>query len=57
MYPRSKQENFGETTDMLPLYAYLNKMFRRIVTHREGDRTKILTYNKNILAVMAPNAN
>jgi hypothetical protein len=57
MYPRSKQENFGETTDMLPLYAYLNKLFRRTVTHREGDRTKILTYNKNILAVMAPNAN
>jgi hypothetical protein len=57
MYPRSKQENFGETTDMLPLYAYLNKLFRRTVTHREGDRTKILTYNKNILAAMAPNAN
>jgi hypothetical protein len=27
------------------------------VTPREGDVTKILTYNKNILAVMAPNAN
>jgi hypothetical protein len=24
MYPRSKQGNFGETTDMLPFYAYLN---------------------------------
>jgi hypothetical protein len=24
MYPRSKQENFGETTDMLLFYAYLN---------------------------------
>jgi hypothetical protein len=22
MYPRSKQGNFGETTDMLPFYAY-----------------------------------
>jgi hypothetical protein len=24
MYPRSKQGNFGDTTDMLPFYAYLN---------------------------------
>jgi hypothetical protein len=42
---------------MLPFYAYLNRLFRRIVTPREGDGTKILTYNKNILAAMAPNAN
>jgi hypothetical protein len=27
------------------------------VTHREGDGTKILAFNKNILAAMAPNAN
>jgi hypothetical protein len=27
------------------------------VTPREGDETKILSYNKNILAAMAPNAN
>jgi hypothetical protein len=27
------------------------------LTPREGDGTKILAYNKNILAVMAPNAN
>jgi hypothetical protein len=24
MYPINKQENFDETTDMLPFYAYLN---------------------------------
>jgi hypothetical protein len=24
MYPSSKQGNFGEITDMLPFYAYLN---------------------------------
>jgi hypothetical protein len=57
MYPRSKQGNFGETTNMLPFYAYLNRLFRRTVTHREGDVTKILDYNKNILAAMTPNAN
>jgi hypothetical protein len=42
---------------MLPFYAYLNRLFRRIVAPREGDGTKIPAYNKNILAVMAPNAN
>jgi hypothetical protein len=57
MYPRSKQGNFGETTDMLPFYAYLNRLFRRIVNPRVGDGTKILAYNKNILAAMAPNTN
>jgi hypothetical protein len=57
MYPRSKQGNFGETTDMLPFYAYLNRLFRRTVTPREGDGTKILAYNKNIITAMTPNAN
>jgi hypothetical protein len=57
MYPRNKQGNFCETTDMLPFYAYLNRLFMRTVTPREGDGTKILAYNENILAVMAPNAN
>jgi hypothetical protein len=42
---------------MLPFYAYLNRLFRRTVTPRDGDMTKILTYNKNILAAMTPNVN
>jgi hypothetical protein len=42
---------------MLPFYAYLNRLFRRTVTPRKGDETKILSYNKNILAVMTHNAN
>jgi hypothetical protein len=48
---------FCETTDMLPFYVYLNWLFRRTVTPREGDGTKILAYNKNTLAATAPNAN
>jgi hypothetical protein len=42
---------------MLPLYAYLNRLFKRTVTLREVDGTKILAYNMNILAAMAPNVN
>jgi hypothetical protein len=57
VYPRSKQGNFGEAMDMLPFYAYLNWLFRRTMTPREGYGTKILAYNKNILAAMASNAN
>jgi hypothetical protein len=57
MYPKSKQRNFGEITDMIPFYAYLNRLFRRTVIPREGDGAKIPPYNKNILVVMAPNAN
>jgi hypothetical protein len=54
MYPRNKQGNFGETTNMLSFYAYLNYFFRRTVTPREGDETKISAYNKNILYAMPP---
>jgi hypothetical protein len=54
MYLRGKQGNFGEITDMLPFYAYLNRLFRRTMTPREGDVAKIPAYNKNILAAMAP---
>jgi hypothetical protein len=57
MHPRSKQENLGETTDMLPFYAYLTQLFRRIMTPRKGDGSKILAYNENILSAMAPNEN
>jgi hypothetical protein len=44
MFLRRKQGNFGETTDMLPFYPYINQLFRRTVTRREGDGTKILAY-------------
>jgi hypothetical protein len=57
MSPRSKKRNFGDTTYMRPFYAYLNQLFRRTVTPREGGGTKTPAYNKNILAAMTPNAN
>jgi hypothetical protein len=57
IYSRSKQEDIGETMDMLPFDAYLNQLFRRTVTPREGDGTKIQSYYKNILAAMVPNTN
>jgi hypothetical protein len=40
--------------NMLPFYAYINRLFSRTLTPSLGDGTKILAYNKNILAAMAP---
>jgi hypothetical protein len=57
MHSRSKQGNFGETTCMLPFYVYINRLFRRVLTPRGGYGIKILAYNKNIIATIAPNAN
>jgi hypothetical protein len=56
MYPRNNSGNFGKTTDMFPFYAYLNRLFSKTMTPREGNDSKILTYNKKILADMAPNS-
>jgi hypothetical protein len=61
MYLRSKRErkreSFGETTCMFPFYAYIKHLFKRTLTHREGDGSNILTYNENILVAMAPGSN
>jgi hypothetical protein len=54
MYPGSKRENVGTTSDLLPFYAYLNHLFRRTMTHREGDSSDIPSYNRNLLVAMAP---
>jgi hypothetical protein len=40
-----------------PFYAYMNYLFKKMTTLREGDDSKIPSYNKNILAAMAPNGN
>jgi hypothetical protein len=54
MYPGSKRGNTGTTSDLLPFYAYLNHLFRRTMTPREGDSSNIPSYNRNLLVAMAP---
>jgi hypothetical protein len=39
MYPRNKGGSCRITTDLLPVYAYLNHLFRKTMTSREGDST------------------
>jgi hypothetical protein len=45
MYPGNKRGSTGTTSDLLPFYAYLNYLFRRTMTPREGDSSNILSYN------------
>jgi hypothetical protein len=52
MHPITKRGSAGTTTDLLAFYAYRNSVFRRTMTPREGDSSKIPDYNRNILTTM-----
>jgi hypothetical protein len=54
MYPSNKRGSVGTTLDLLTFYAYLNRLFQRTMTPREGDSSNIPSYNRNILVAMAP---
>jgi hypothetical protein len=54
MHPGSKRGNTETTSDLLPFYAYLNHLFRRTMTPREGDSTNFSSYNRNLLVAMTP---
>jgi hypothetical protein len=54
MYPGSKRGSNGTISDLLPFYAYLNHLFRMIMTPREGVSSNIPSYNRNLLVAMVP---
>jgi hypothetical protein len=54
MYHGSKKWSIRTTSDLLPFYDYLNRLFRRTMTLREGDSSNISSYNRNLLVAMAP---
>jgi hypothetical protein len=54
MYPGNKRGSVGTTSDLLSFYAYLNRLFQRMMAPREGDSSNIPSYNWNLLAAMAP---
>jgi hypothetical protein len=54
MYPSNKRGSVGTTLDLLPFYSYLNRLFRRTMTPREGDTSNIPSYNRNLLVAIAP---
>jgi hypothetical protein len=54
MYPASKRGSTRTTSNLLPFYAYLNLLFQKMMTPREGDSSNIPSYNQNLLVAMAP---
>jgi hypothetical protein len=54
VYPSNKRGSVGTTSDLLPFYAYLNRLFQRTMTPRKGDSSNISSYNRNLLLVVAP---
>jgi hypothetical protein len=52
MYPGSKRGSIGTISDLLPFYAYLNRLFRSTMAPREGDSSNIPFYNRNLLMAM-----
>jgi hypothetical protein len=54
IYPNNKRGSVGITSDLLPFYAYLNRLIRRTMTLRDGDSSNIPSYNWNLLMAMAP---
>jgi hypothetical protein len=54
MYPSNKRGSVGTTSDLLPFYTYLNRLFRKTMTPREGDSSNIPFNNWNLLVAMAP---
>jgi hypothetical protein len=54
MYPASKRGSTRTTSNLLPFYAYLNRLFQKMMIPREGDSSNIPSYNQNLLVAMAP---
>jgi hypothetical protein len=54
MYPDNKRGSVGTTSNLLPFYAYLNRIFQRMMTPRKGDSSNISSYNRNLLVAMTP---
>jgi hypothetical protein len=54
MYPSNNRWSVGTISDLLPFYAYLNRLFQRTLTPMEGYSSNIPSYNQNLLVAMGP---
>jgi hypothetical protein len=54
VYPSNKRGSVRTTSDLLLFYAYLNRLFQRTMTPREGDSSNIPSYNWNLLVDKGP---
>lgn len=54
MYSPSAQGNYGTVRGLYSFYTYLNRMFKKILSPKDGDNDNITFYTKNLLAKMDP---
>jgi hypothetical protein len=46
----------GKVDDLHPTYRYLDRMFRKSIDCKGGDKGTIVDYSRNLLHRMAPDA-
>jgi hypothetical protein len=54
MYIPGQEWNSGRVNGMLPFYAYLHRMFRKTLAPREGDKSNVSNYGRDLLKHMRP---
>ena len=57
MYPPGgEREAVGKVLGLHPTYRYLDRMFRKTIDCKGGDKRNITYYSRNLLYRMAPDA-
>jgi hypothetical protein len=57
MYPPEGDGGFvGKVVGLYPTYRYLDRMFRKTIDCKGGDKGTIVDYSRNLLHRMAPDA-
>ena len=46
----------GKVLGLHPTYRYLDRMFRKTIDYKGGDKGNIADYSRNLLHRMAPDA-
>ena len=57
MYPPGGERGaVGKVLGLHPTYRYLDRMFRKTIDYKGGDKGNITDYSRNLLHRMAPDA-
>ena len=57
MYPPGGERGaVGKVLGLHPTYRYLDRMFRKTIDYKGGDKGNIVDYSRNLLHRMAPDA-
>ena len=57
MYPLGGERGVvGKVLGLHPTYRYMDRMFRKTIDCKGGDKGNIVDYSRNLLNRMAPNA-